>query len=238
MAMPKWATQERRTRLVQLAQAHKGRCLQGHLPCKDLEHFIHRQVKTQVASRPVSASDVRAGRAVTFPCHGVGMVELAQAVSPSAEGVVGPVRVAVQHEELSDRYGVVEEQVIESWKQDDRDDRSLDRQEAQQLARTDEVGKFGSIVDPNRRRRLDPIEMENHIANRPSYYLLGYGLDGQLRRHATVRIPGTKLTLQVDVSESVQPPSQRKSKWLRRQGINPRTAESLIQEAVEAWWNS
>jgi hypothetical protein len=93
MAVPKWSTPERRTRLVQLAQAHKGRCLQGQLPCDDLEHFIHRHIKTEVSSHPVSAADVRAGRAIAFPCHGVGIVELAQAVSGGP--VIGPMRVAV-----------------------------------------------------------------------------------------------------------------------------------------------
>jgi hypothetical protein len=221
---------------VQLAQAHKGRCLQGHLPCDDLEHFIHRHIKTEVASLPVSAADVRAGRAIAYPCHRVGMVELAQAVSGGP--VIGPMRVAVQHEELSDRYGVVEEQVIESWKQEDRDARSFDRQEAQRLAPTGEVGRFVQFsTGKSRRRPFDPIERENYLANRPSYYLLGYGVNGQLHPIATVRIPGTTTLLKIDVSESVQPLSQRKSKWMRRQGINPRTAETLIQEAVSVWWS-
>jgi hypothetical protein len=239
MAMPKWATQERRTRLVQLAQAHKGRCLQGHRPCADLEHFIYRHIKTEVSSHPVSAADVRAGRAIAYPCHGVGMVELAQAVSGGP--VVGPMRVAVQHEELSDRYGVVEEQVIESWKEDDRDARSADRQEGQRLAPTGEVGRFVQFSTGRGRRRMDPIEMSNYIASRPKYYLLGYSVDGQMRRRATVHIPGTKFILNVDVSESMKPLSQRQSKRLHRQGIHPRTApsaEGLIQEAVEAWWAS
>lgn len=235
MAMPKWATPQRRTRLVQLAQAHKGRCLQGHRPCSDLEHFTHSYTQVEVSSGPVTAADVRAGRAIAYPCHGVGVVELAQAVSGGP--VIGPMRVAVQHEELSDRYGLVEERTIESWKQEDREERSELRKAAQQHAPTGEVGQFIQFgTGKSHRRHLDPIEMEKHVANRPKYYLLGYGVDGQLRRFAKVRIPGTKFILQVDVSQSVQMLSQRKSKWLRRQGINPRTAEVLIQEAVAAWW--
>ena len=237
MAMPKWATPQRRTRLVQLAQANKSRCLQGHRPCDDLEHFIHRHIKTEVSSHPVSAADVRAGRAIAYPCHGVGVVELAQAVSGGP--VVGPMRVGVQHEEMSDRYGVVEERVIEDWKQEDSDARSADRQEAQRLAPTGEVGRFCQFsTGKSHRRPFDPIERENYLASRPSYYLLGYSVDGQLRRFATVRIPGTKFVLKVDVTETIKAPSQRQSKRMHRQGLKPKTAETLIQEAVEAWWNS
>jgi hypothetical protein len=174
----------------------------------------------------------------------VGIVELAQAVSGGP--VVGPMRVVVQHEELSDRYGLVEEQVIESWKQQDREERSADgrvwdpvqHKMSQQLAPTGEVGQFCQFsTGKSHRRPFDPIERENYLANRPSYYLLGYGVNGQLHPIATVRIPGTTTLLKIDVSESVQPLSQRKSKWMRRQGINPRTAETLIQEAVSVWWS-
>jgi hypothetical protein len=141
----------------------------------------------------------------------VGIVELAQAVSGGP--VIGPMRVAVQHEELSDRYGVVEERVIESWKQDDREARSADRQEGQRLAPTGEVGRFCQFsTGKSHRRPFDPIQRETYLASRPSYYLLGYSVDGQLHPIATVRIPGTNTLLKIDVSESLQEVSQRKRK--------------------------
>ncbi len=234
MALPQWSTSERRTRLVQLAIANKGRCLKGHALCPDVEHYVHKFTKVEVASHPVTAADVREGRAIPFPCHGVGIVELAHAVSGGP--VVGPMRVAVQHEELADLYGVVEERATEDWKQEDRDARTFDRRLAQQHAPTGEVGQFGSIIDPHRRRRYDPVEVDGFVQNRPRYYLKGYGVDGELRRYAKARIPGTNIVLHVDVSQSIQELSQRNRKWLRRNGIEAKTATALIEDAVAQWW--
>ena len=234
MAQPQWSTPERRTRLVRLAAAYKGRCLKGHALCQDVEHYIHTFSKTEVASHPVTAADVRDGRAIPYPCHGIGIVELAHAVSGGP--VVGPMRVAVQHEELSDLYGIVEERVTDDWKQGDRDARSIDRRLAQQHAPTGEVGRFGVMHTFGRRGAYDPIDVENHVQNRPKYYLQGYGVDGQLRRYAKARIPGTNIVLHVDVSQSIQELSQRKRKWLRRNGTEAKAATALIEDAVAQWW--
>jgi len=234
MALPQWATPERRTRLVQLARAYKGRCLKGHALCQDVEHYIHTSSKTEVTSHPVNVSDVREGRAITPWRHGMGIVELAHAVAKGP--VVGPMRVEVQHEELSDLYGVAEERVIEDWKQEDRDIRSFDHRLRQQHAPTGEVGRFGNIVDPHRRRRYDPVEVDGFVQNQPRYYLQGYGVDDKLRRYAKARIPGTNIVLHVDVSQSIQELSQRKRKWLRRNGIEAKAATALIEDAVSQWW--
>ena len=243
MALPQWSTPERRKRLVQLVTAYKGRCLKGHALCQDVEHYVHTFCKVEVASHPINVADVREGRAITPSSHGMGIVDLAMAVSQGP--VVGPKRVEVQHEELSDRYGVLEEQVIESWKQDDREERSADGREwdfaqhkmSQQLHPTGEVGRFVQFsTGKSHRRPFDPIQRETFIANRPRYYILGYGVDGQLSRHATVRIPGTRFILNVDVSGTTKPLAQRQSKRLHQQGLKPRTEETLIQEAVAAWW--
>ena len=253
MAMPKWATPERRTYLAAVATVYKGRCLKGHLPCAHLEHFIHTYTKVEVASGPVTAADVRAGRAIAPPCHGVGIVELAQVVSggdeprlrwdannkelpPVVVKVIGPKRVPVIHEELSDLYGVAEERVIETWKADDRELESERRKAAQQHAPTGEVGTFVQFSTGKGSRRLDPIEMDNHCFNRPRYYLMGYGVDDKLRRFAKVRIPGTRFILQVDVSQSVQAVGRNKRRYLRRKGVEPQTAEALILSAVAQWW--
>ena len=252
MAQPQWSTPERRTRLVQLVTANKGRCLKGHALCQDVEHYVHTFSKTEVTSHPINAADVREGRAViAHPAHGLGIVDLAQAVLPSVWAgvgigqaprsvgpVVGPKRVAVQHEELADQYGLVEERVIGDWQQEDRDARSSERRLAQQHAPTGEVGRFGVMHTFGRRGAYDPIDVENHVQNRPKYYLQGYGVDGQLRRYAKARIPGTNIVLHVDVSQSIQELSQRKRKWLRRNGIEAKAATALIEDAVSQWWKS
>ena len=81
MAQPQWATPARQHRLVQLAIAYKGRCLKGHALCRNGEHYLHTTTKVEVASGPLTPADVREGRAIPFPCHGIGIVELAHAVS-------------------------------------------------------------------------------------------------------------------------------------------------------------
>jgi hypothetical protein len=214
--------------------AYKGRCLKGHALCQDVEHYVHTSSKVEVTSHPVNAADVREGRAITHSCHGMGLVELAHAVAKGP--VVGPMRVEVQHEELADLYGVAEERVIGDWKQEDRDARSFDHRLRQQHAPTGEVGRFGNIIDPHRRRRYDPVEVDGFVQNRPRYYLKGYGLDGQMRRYAKAGIPGTNIVLHVDVSQSIQELSQRKRKWLRRNGIEAKAATALIEDAVSQWW--
>ena len=237
MALPQWSTPERRTRLVQLAMANKGRCLKGHALCQDVEHYVHTSSKVEVSSHPVNVADVREGRAITPWSHGMGIVDLAMAVSQGP--VVGPKRVEVQHEELSDLYGIVEERVIGDWKQEDRGTRSFDDRLRQQHAPTGEVGRFIQFsTGKSWRRNIDPIEMENHVQNRPRYYLKGYGVDGEMRPFAKARIPGTNIVLHVDVSQSVQELSQRKRKWLRRNGIEAQTATALIEDAVAQWWAS
>lgn len=238
MALPQWSTPERRTRLVQLATAYKGRCLKGHALCQDVEHYNHRFSKVEVSTQPVTVADVRAGRAITHYQHGMGPVLMVDGLIRAwKQGPVqGPMRVEVQHEELSDMYGVVEERVIEDWKQDARESRSAEKRLAQQHAPTGEVGRFGVLHTIGGRRRYDPVEVDGFVQNRPRYYLKGYGVDDQLRRFAKARIPGTNIVLHVDVSQSIQELSQRKRKWLRRNGIEAQTATALIEDAVSQWW--
>ena len=238
-----WATPERQRQLVQLAEVglrvrkpvpYRGCCLKGHSLCQDASHYVNRFTKVEVASGPMSPADVRDGRAIPFPCHGVGIVELAHAVSGARP--IGPKRVPVQHEELSDMYGLAEERVTEDWKQEDRDFRSFERQRIQQPAPTGEVGRFGVFHDPNRRSTYDPIDVDAHVENRPRYYQMGYSVDGQMHRCAKVRISGTNIIIQVDVSQSIQEMSRGKRQRLRRQGKELKTELQLIEQAVATWW--
>lgn len=269
MVLPQCSTPERRTRLVQLVGKYKGRCLrphlecrdrrhhtngrcQGHPLCQDLEHYVHTFTKVEVAGRMIVHTD-REPTNGTYPVLSPEVSWLPgehMQVRGRSRFVQGKARVPVQHEELSDLYGVVEERVVETWKQEDREERRLDGKEwvhvkgaglklVAQTSSTGEVGRFVQFsTGKGWRRRMDPIEMETHVANRPKYYLQGYGVDDKLRRYAKARIPGTNIVLHVDVSQSIQELSQRKRKWLHKQGIQTKTATALIEAAVAQWWTS
>ena len=233
--MPKWATAERRNHLVGLARQTKGRCLKGHYLCAEIEHYTQVVRKVEIASGPISPADVREGRAITFPCHSVGIVELAHAVSDGTR-LIGPKQVVVQREEISDLYGQKEEQAIEIWKVDDREERTHDLIRASQHAPTGEVGRFGAFHIPVRRSSYDPVDIDNFVNGRPDYYLISYGVNDQMRRFAKVRIPGTTVILKVDVSQSIQELGKHKRKKLRNKGFKLQWAEAIIRAAVEEWW--
>lgn len=253
MTLPLWATRDRTNHLVQLALEHKGKCLQGHPSCKEIEHYTHVATRMQFASLPISPADVREGRAIAPYCHGMGIVDLAHAVSDASEwqvttsesaktevvalsATVGPKRVPVRREELSDLYGLVEEKVIDDWKAEDREARSADRWLRQQTAPTGELGRFGGFHHPIRGGGYDPVDVDNYIEKRPAYKIIGYGVNDKMKRFAKVAIPGTGIILHLDVSNSIQETSKTKRKRLRRHGFQVKSTEALCKQAVAIWW--
>ena len=64
---------------------------------------------------------------------------------------------------------------------------------------------------------------------------MGYGVASDLGRFAKVRIPGTTVILQVDISQSFQELSRYKRKKLNRKGLRLYSREALIKQAVAAW---
>ena len=235
MSQPLWATPERQSQLVKFAMKYKGVCLKGHTLCSEIEHYTQVVRKVEIASGPISAADVRDGWAIAPSCHGVGIVELAHAVSDGSRPI-GPKRFVVQREELSDLYGQVEEQAIETWKAEDREERSDERRRASQHAPTGEVGRFGAFHQVGRNSSYDPVDIDLFVNERPRYYLKGYGVDDRLRRFARIQIPGTTVILKIDISLGIQELSKRRRKSLRRTGIKLQFTEQIILAAVAQWW--
>ncbi len=210
MSQPLWATPERQSQLVKFAMNYKGVCPEGHSLCSVVEHYTKVVTKSEAAWVRVTCPPRLLKRS--------------------------PERISVEREELSDLYGQVEELAIDSWIAEDRDQRSDERRRASQHAPTGEVGRFGAFHQVGRRSSYDPVDIDNLVNDRPRYYLKGYGVDGQLRRHAKVQIPGTTVILKVDVSQSIQELSRNKRKKLRRQGIKLQFEKQIIRAAVAAWW--
>ena len=134
MAQPQWATPARQHRLVQLAIAYKGRCLKGHALCRNAEHYVHRFTREETAGQNVVT--------LRYPAEKERMDRRPEYLA--AHRVVGTAhRITVQHTELSDMYGLAEENAIESWKADDREHRTFERERIEQPTPTGESGKFG-----------------------------------------------------------------------------------------------
>ena len=52
MTKPRWATAERKARLVQLWERYGNQCLQGHRTCPDPTHYVLRTPKPGLARVP------------------------------------------------------------------------------------------------------------------------------------------------------------------------------------------
>ena len=210
MSQPLWAIPERQSQLVKFAMNYKGVCLEGHSLCSVVEHYTKVVTKSEAAWVRVTCPPRLLKRS--------------------------PERISVEREELSDLYGQVESQAIDSWIAEDRDQRSDERRRASQHAPTGEVGRFGAFHQVGRRSSYDPVDIDNFVNDRPDYYLMGYGVNDQMRRFAKVRIPGTTVILEVDVSRSIQELGKNKRKKLRNKGFKLQWAEAIIRAAVEEWW--
>ncbi len=210
MSQPLWATPERQSQLVKFAMNYKGVCLEGHSLCSVVEHYTKVVTKSEAAWVRVTCPPRLLKRS--------------------------PERISVEREELSDLYGQVEELAIDSWIAEDRDQGSDERRRASQHAPTGEVGRFGAFHQVGRRSSYDPVDIDNFVNDRPDYFLIGYGVNDQMRRFAKVRIPGTTVILKVDVSQSIQELGKHKRKKLRNKGFKLQWAEAIIRAAVEEWW--
>ena len=245
MALPKWSTPARQRRLMQLGMAYRGRCLKGHLPCwatssGDFSHFVHRYTKVEIASGPISSADVRDGRAIPYPCHGVGIVELAHAVSGARP--IGPKRVSVQHEELSDLYGLAEERVIDDWKREDREARAYKAKLDSELHPSGDQRGFGKLINTHLRHlEMDPVQRQQWNDTKPEYKLVGFGVNAQkMSRTAEVRIPGQNIRLFVDVPVNLSTLSANKRRKVLRYGhkakVSGKEVHELCLSAVRQWW--
>lgn len=213
--LPKWLTPERQEVLARLS-LKANLCLKGHPQCENDNHYIEITRKAIIT---------------------VGW-EMVRIPSDTVEKPFGNAMVAVKacafelrpHQRL---MNVLEEDIIREWHRDDTAERLQLKQLQETPLPTGEVGRFGEFINVNtRRRESDPVSHLEHCAKRPSYYVVGQGVDPMTnRRTAMVRVPSTNIEL------LVKAPSKNQRRKARRYGTGkPETLDKACDAAVQAFW--
>jgi len=210
MALPLWATPQRRAILVQLFQQSGGFCIYGHRPCPDPLH--HYEYWIDGADVVVEATEY-----ITEPMPFKG----------SETGFVMNAKTPVKVFRKIHLAGL-----IDGWKAEDKATAQVLWNRELQLMHQQPDRKGW-------KRRFDPVSRELFLANRPSYYLEAVGVSGlTFTRVAKVRVPSTNVRLFVDAAKSKQP-SKHQLRKAKRYGITPSETErvyDLCNLAVKDFW--
>ena len=218
MSQPKWSTPQRREHLVKLFQAYGNQCLQGHPVCPDITHYVAHESRVEWRSTPdIMEFQTRAGENTNV---------FVQAWKRE--------QVRVETPYLARLYDEVRENVIESWKAEDRERDSFEWKLEQQQIVDGAYGQYGST--------FDPVARDVYMASRPEYYLVGMGVSPfTYQRVALIRIPSTHVHLFVEVGPAVQEVSknaQRKARRYNKLSGTLQTIDEVCKAAVRDWWAS
>lgn len=123
--------------------------------------------------------------------------------------------------------------IVAEWVREDRE-RDLDLWRLEQNQIHGEKGVFG--------RTFDPVERDVFLASRPSYYLVGHGVDptDQHQVFARVRVPSTLHHLFVTAGSPTPKLSKNRRRKLRRyngQEVGQADAEhDRLRTGIDEWW--
>lgn len=252
---PRWSTPERREHLLQLFLQYHNECLRGHYSCPNITHYI--STGTKLTLRYAQRRTRVQGRQITLqePCSNsyvdewtrqnvrVDIVELIPermlANLREIEAKNDPSRLTQETLDflmeaglVSRHYDEIRENVIDSWKAEDREREAYEWKLEQRQIVDGTYGKYGTT--------FDPVARDVYMAERPEYYLVGLGVSPfTYKRVALVRIPSTFVHLFVEVGEAVQSVSknaQRKAKRYGKLTANLRTIDEACLAAVRDWW--
>jgi hypothetical protein len=217
---PKWATPERKKRLVELWQRYGNRCLQGHPVCPDPTHYIHHTVKVEVVAvpgRPFRARDSDGG---------------------SSGPLVQPLvlkRVPVAGMELCRQYELAEEGAIRQWRSEDISERTAEWRAERRRLHQEPDSRF-------KQGGFDSLMRERYLVGRGAFHPVTLTIDPlTFRRVAVVRIPSTGVRLIVDVHEVTGSVSKGGRRKASRYGVPlPRDVavqvDRAVNRAVADWW--
>lgn len=219
---PQWATQQRRAHLVKLFQEYGNRCLKGHLVCADYRHYVARSVRQEPAAERV-----------WLDCVDQDGNKTGQRIDAWQVG-----RISVTTAYFSRQYDQVAETVIDSWKAEDRETRSMLLQLEQDTLHDGTYGRYGG--------GFDPVARDVYQQTRPVYHLMAFGVAAESKqRIAVIRLPGTNLRLHVAVAsayQGVKVSKNQRRKMARYQSGPPapvwQEIDRLCCAAVAAFWDS
>ena len=129
-----------------------------------------------------------------------------------------------------EKYFQLETDFIEAWIAEDRDTRqALWELEEERIHHADGY-RFGGD--------FDPVQRDEFMRQRPSYYLEGIGVSSvTMRQTAKIRVPSTNIYLFVDVSAATNKLGKNARKRLKRQGREiPADVHEICQRAIKSWW--
>jgi len=217
--LPKWATPERRTKLLELWAIYGNQCLLGHTACPIPEHYIN-----------VTSEGVIIGKPVLIPCtDGQGNIRRDSEGNPITITLYKPVTIPTLKAELTRLYDVKSEQLIDGWKADDREART----EQQKL----EAKYLHSLGEPKNplRGRFSAISQDIWKSNQPLYYIEGIGVSGlTLKPFVRIRLKSSFMRLYVNLGDTLRGISKaKKRKAIRYNKPLPLSVENQIQQLVK-----
>lgn len=196
---PKWSTPERQEYLVKLWLEYGNKCLQGHNACPIPEHYSYTSSKAVTIAIPV--------------------------ICPSGLPTFGHKTVSIPITQTARLYDYVIEQVINDWKEQDRQLRKAEAEaEARELHRI-----------TTRNKPFFQFNADNFYSNQPIYYYEGLGISGiTLKPFAKVRIASSYACLFIELdSQTFKCLSKnRKRKAIRYKKPLPSKVDSLIHYKV------
>lgn len=218
--LPKWATPERKAKLVELWGLYGNRCLLGHQACPNPEHYIR-----------LMPEAVTIGKPIHIPC-----ADRQGNPIKNSEGnqlyltLYKPTVTTIYKAEDCRLYDLKSELVIEGWKAEDR--------EARRLEYRLESIRLHSLSEPREplRGRFSAISKDIWKSNQPLYYIEGLGISGlTLQPFVRVRLSSTYMRLYVTLGEALRGVSKSKKRKAIRYGKPlPKTIEQTINQLVKA----
>ena len=216
--MPKWATPERQTYLVKLFTESGSKCLQGHVNCPMLEHYVHTERKLGTIAKAVDVRCFDSNGNVLKDRDGN---ELYLTVYQSQAIIEAEQSYVTQYELLS-------EMAIDGWKEDTRQQASLDWKAEWQA-----MHSLGERKLPLR-GRFNNISADIWHDKQPMYCVESLGMSGlTLTPFAKVRLSSSYLRLYVDLGDSLRNVSKNKKRKAIRYGKPlPKSVDNRIADKV------
>ena len=225
MTTPRWATAERKARLVQLWRRYGNRCLQGHRTCPDPTHYVLRTPKPEWARVPDRMQ--RAERPDGTPI-------LDSSGNPIYYQTYKLVPAPTTELSLERLYDVKSEGAVRYWVSDDAAQRMAEwRVERERLHRDQRHFRQGEF---------DSLRRQIYLENQPPYTIVALTVDSlTFRPVALVKVSSTIIHLFVNLEEPMGALSKSARRKARRYGKAlpkeaAQKAEKAIEAAVQDWW--